>query len=80
MLLVAVLLVQGLFVVGWFPALRVPGAAGGQVVVGAVAVAADIAVLVADETRPLEHVASVLAWPCWPRWPTSWSGGTAGSS
>ena len=59
-LLIAVLLVQGILVVGWFPALRVPGAAGGQVVVGSVAVAADIAVLAADETRPLEHVAAVL--------------------
>ena len=60
MLLLAVLLVQGLLVAGWFPALRVPGAAGGQVVVGAAAVAADLAVLAADETRPLEHVAAVL--------------------
>ncbi len=60
-LLLAVLLTQGLLVAGWFPALRVPGAAGGRVVVGAAAVAADVAVLAADETRPLEHVAPVLA-------------------
>ncbi len=61
MLLIAVLLVQGLLVAGWFPALRVPGPVGGRVVVAAAAVAADLAVLVADETRPLEHVAPVLA-------------------
>ena len=60
-LLVAVLLAQGLLVAGWLPALRVPGAVGGRLVVAATAVVADIAVLVADETRPLEHVAAVLA-------------------
>ena len=59
-LLVAVLLAQGLLVAGWFPALRVPGPVGGRVVVAAAAVAADVAVLAADETRPLEHVAPVL--------------------
>ena len=60
-LVLAVLLAQGLFVAGWFPALRAPGAAGGRVVVAATAVGADAAVLAADDTRPLEHVAAVLA-------------------
>lgn len=60
-LVVAVLLAQGALVAGWFPALRVPGAAGGRLVVAGTAVAADVAVLAADETRPLEHVAAVLA-------------------
>jgi len=60
-LVLAVLLAQGLFVAGWFPALRVAGAAGGRIVVAATAVGADAAVLAADDTRPLEHVAPVLA-------------------
>jgi hypothetical protein len=60
-LLVAVLLAQALLAVAWFPALQVPAAFGGRVVVAATAVAADIAVLAADETRPMEHVAPVLA-------------------
>ena len=60
-LVLAVMLAQGLFVAGWFPALRVPGAVGGRIVVAATAVGADAAVLAADDTRPLEHVAPVLA-------------------
>jgi hypothetical protein len=60
-LLLAVLLAQGLFVAGWFPALRATGATGGRIVVVATAVGADAAVLAADDTRPLEHVAPVLA-------------------
>ena len=60
-LLPAVLLTQVLLAVAWFPALRATSPLGGRVVVLAAAAAADVAVLAADETRPMEHVAPVLA-------------------
>jgi hypothetical protein len=60
-LLPAVALAQTLLAVAWFPALRATSPAGGRLVVLAAAGAADLAVLAADETRPMEHVAPVLA-------------------
>jgi hypothetical protein len=60
-LLPAVLLSQVLLAVAWFPALRATSPTGGRIVVLAAAGAADLAVLAADETRPMEHVAPVLA-------------------
>jgi hypothetical protein len=59
-LALAVLVAQGLFAAGWFAALRVPGRAGGLVVVAATAVGADVAVLAGDDTRPMAYVAPVL--------------------
>ena len=80
-LVLAVLLAQGLFVAGWFPALRVPGAVGGRLVVAATAVGADAAVLAADDTRPAgARRAGAGAGPARRARCTSWSGGTAGSS
>ena len=60
-LLPAVLLTQVLLAVAWFPALQATSPIGGRVVVLAAAGAADVAVLAADETRPMEHVTPVLA-------------------
>ena len=60
-LLPAVLLTQVLLAVAWFPALRATSPIGGRIVVLGAAAAADVAVLAADETRPMEHVAPVLA-------------------
>lgn len=60
-LLAAVLLVQALLVVGWFPALRASSPLGGRLVVGGTALAADVAVLAGDDTRPMAHVAAVLS-------------------
>ena len=60
-LLPAVLLTQVLLAVAWFPALQATSPIGGRIVVLGAAGAADVAVLVADETRPMEHVAPVLA-------------------
>jgi hypothetical protein len=60
-LLPAVLLTQVLLAVAWFPALQATSPLGGRIVVLGAAVAADVAVLAADETRPMEHVAPVLA-------------------
>jgi hypothetical protein len=60
-LLPAVLLTQVLLAVAWFPALQAASPIGGRIVVLAAAGAADVAVLAADETRPMEHVAPVLA-------------------
>jgi hypothetical protein len=60
-LLPAVLLTQVLLAVAWFPALQATSPIGGRVVVVAAAGAADVAVLAADETRPMEHVTPVLA-------------------
>ena len=60
-LLPAVLLTQVLLAVAWFPALRATSPLGGRIVVLGAAVAADVAVLAADETRPMEHVTPVLA-------------------
>ena len=59
-LLLAVLVVQGLLVSGWHRALDVPGALGGVVLAGAVAVAADVLLLVRDDARPLTPVTGVL--------------------
>jgi hypothetical protein len=60
-LLLAVLVAQGLLVLGWFPALRAPDATGGRLVVAGAAIGADVVVLAGDETRPMAHVAPVLA-------------------
>jgi hypothetical protein len=60
-LLPAVLLTQVLLAVAWFPALQATSPLGGRIVLLGAAVAADVAVLAADETRPMEHVAPVLA-------------------
>ena len=60
-LLPAVLLTQVLLAVAWFPALQASSPLGGRIVVLGAAVAADVAVLAADETRPMEHVTPVLA-------------------
>lgn len=60
-LLLAVALVQVLTAAAWFAALGVARTTPGQVLVAAAAVAADVAVLRSDETRPLAHVGPVLA-------------------
>ena len=60
-LLPAVLLTQVLLAVAWFPALQASSPLGGRIVVLGAAGAADVAVLAADETRPMQHVAPVLA-------------------
>jgi hypothetical protein len=60
-LVVAVLVVQGLLVWGWYDALGVPGRTGGSVLAGAAAVTADALLLVRDDTRALTPVAGVLA-------------------
>ena len=60
-LVLAVLVVQGLLVWGWYDALDVPGRSGGSVLAGAAAVTADVLLLVGDDTRALTPVAGVLA-------------------
>src|SRR4051794_37878095 len=60
-LLPAVLLTQVLLAGAWVPALQATSPIGGRIVVLGAAGAADVAVLAADETRPMEHVAPVLA-------------------
>ena len=60
-LVLAVLVVQGLLVWGWYDALDVPGRTGGSVLAGAAAVTADVLLLVRDDTRALTPVAGVLA-------------------
>jgi hypothetical protein len=60
-LAVAVLVVQGLLVWGWYDALDVPGRAGGSILAGAAAVTADVLLLVREDTRALTPVAGVLA-------------------
>ena len=60
-LVLAVLVVQGLLVWGWYDALGVPGRTGGLVLAAAAAVAADVLLLVRDDTRALTPVAGVLA-------------------
>lgn len=57
----ALVVVQALFAVSWFAALRVPAATGGRVVVLAAALAADVTVLAGDESRPMALVPPVLA-------------------
>jgi hypothetical protein len=54
-------LAQLLLVWTWFPALQVRGVLGGRVVTVAAAVAADIAVVAADDARPSAPLAAVLA-------------------
>lgn len=60
-LALAVFVVQGLLVWGWYDALGVPGRTGGMVLAGAAAVTADVLLLVRDDTRALTPVVSVLA-------------------
>jgi hypothetical protein len=57
----AVLVVQGLLVWGWYDALDVPGRTGGSVLAGAAAVTADVLLLVRDDSRALTPVTGVLA-------------------
>jgi hypothetical protein len=54
-------LVQLLLVWAWFPALQVRGVLGGRLVTVGAAVAADIAVLAADDARPSAPLGPVLA-------------------
>jgi hypothetical protein len=60
-LALAVLVVQGLLVWGWYDALDVPGRTGGWALAGAAAVTTDVLLLVRDDTRALTPVAGVLA-------------------
>jgi hypothetical protein len=60
-LTLGVLVVQGLLVWSWYDALDVPGRTGGWIVAGTAAVAADVLLLVRDDTRALTPVAGVLA-------------------
>lgn len=60
-LLGAVALAQALVLAAWHRALAVPGALGGAVVGGAVALGCDVLVLIADGDRPLEALPPVLA-------------------
>ncbi len=60
-LTLGVLVVQGLLVWSWYDALDVPGRTGGWIVAGTAAVAADVLILVRDDTRALTPVAGVLA-------------------
>jgi hypothetical protein len=59
-LVLTVLLVQGLLVSGWHHSLAVPGAAGGMVLAGATALAADLLLALRDDTRPLTPVTAVV--------------------
>jgi hypothetical protein len=54
-------LVQLLLVWAWFPALQVRGVLGGRLVTVAASVAADVAVLAADDARPSAPLGPVLA-------------------
>jgi hypothetical protein len=60
-LVLAVLVVQGLLVWGWYDALGAPGRIGGMVLAGTAAATADVLLLVRDDTRALTPVAGVLA-------------------
>ena len=60
-LALAVGVAQLLLAAVWFPALGATGAVAGRLLVAAAAVAADVTVLRTDETRPMAHVAPVLA-------------------
>lgn len=60
-LICAVLLVQGLLVAGWHHALDVPGRAGGAVVAGLAALAADLLVARGDGASTVSAVPAVLA-------------------
>ena len=57
----ALAVVQALFAISWFGAVRVPAATGGRLVVLAASFAADVAVLATDDSRPMAHVPPVLA-------------------
>lgn len=59
-LVIAVVLVQGAYAGRWFAALRVPAAKAGIALVVGAALAADLAVLVADDARPMGQVPAVL--------------------
>jgi hypothetical protein len=59
-LALAVALVQAAVALGWFGAVRVPGATGGVAVVGLAAGAADVLLVVRDDERPLTPLAGVL--------------------
>jgi hypothetical protein len=60
-LVLAVAVVQLLLAAVWFAALDATGGVVGRLLVAASAVGADVAVLRTDETRPMAHVAPVLA-------------------
>jgi hypothetical protein len=60
-LVLAVAVVQLLFAAVWFGALGATGGAVGRLVAAAAALAADVAVLQSDDSRPMAHVAPVLA-------------------
>jgi hypothetical protein len=60
-LLLAVAVVQLLLAAVWFGALGATDGGIGRLLAAAAAVAADVAVLQSDETRPMAHVAPVLA-------------------
>jgi hypothetical protein len=60
-LALAVAVAQLLLAAVWFAALDATGGAVGRLLVVAAALAADVAVLRTDETRPMAHVAPVLA-------------------
>ena len=60
-ILIGLGLVQLLLVWAWFPALQVRGVLGGRLVTVAAAVAADVAVLAADDARPSAPLGPVLA-------------------
>ena len=59
--MLAVAVVQLLFAAVWFDALGATGAVLGRLLAAAAAVAADVAVLLSDDSRPMAHVAPVLA-------------------
>jgi hypothetical protein len=60
-LVLAVAVVQLLLAAVWFGALGATGAVVGRLVAAAAAVAADVTVLLSDDSRPMAHVAPVLA-------------------
>ncbi|MGH8939463.1 MAG: hypothetical protein ACRDV2_08945, partial [Actinomycetes bacterium] len=59
-LMLAVALVQGLVVAGWYRAVDVPGALGGMLLAGVVAAATDLLLVVRDDPRPVTPATSVL--------------------
>ncbi len=59
-LAMAVALVQGLLIAGWYRALQVPGYLGGTVLTAVAAVTCDVLVVVRDDERLLTPVTAVL--------------------
>jgi hypothetical protein len=59
-LLLAVAMVQGLLVAGWYRCVDVPGATGGMLLAGAASGAADLLLLLRDDPRPLAPATGVL--------------------